>query len=343
MANVFMSGFEWGTKYEVTWWDAWEFCSISTDVVRSGNYSIKFYGAYSSIMQSLPGSKNDYYVQFAWYTDGAFGGLSGDLFAWYGAAGDRRIGVFNISDSGQARLYSITHPDGLNELQTLRATGTQRLQVGKWYVFELHIKADQTYGVLSLRIDGIPDCEFMGATSEFSPGTVDSFIWRSWSCYLDDIVINDTTGSFNNAWPGCLKVVLLRPNDDGNYSDWTPSIDGHNYDCVNEVPYDPTQYIHTTGLDVRDTYGVENLPVEAGEVAVVRGDAWAFKDSGSEANNRKLAFSVQPTSTPYDSPDVDLSLSYRLVNHPFDYNPETSAAWTKEEVDNILAGIKSRA
>jgi hypothetical protein len=160
---------------------------------------------------------------------------------------------------------------------------------------------------------------------------------------LDDIIVNDTTGSFNNAWPGCLKVVLLRPNEVGSSAQWIKSEEGLNYDLVNEVPFDATQYLYTAGLDQLDLYNVENVPEETDTVPIVRGDAWAFKNSGSIANNRTLAFSVQPSSTVYDSSDQDLNLSYQLTKGVFDYNPDTNAVWTKEEVNNILAGIKSRA
>ena len=343
MANVFMTGFEWGTKYEVSWWDAWGMCAIDATNVRSGNYSMKLYGAYAAFSQSLAGGKNEYYVQFAYNTDGAFGSLGGSILNWYGSYGDRRIGYLNFSDTGQARLYTVTHPDGLNENSVLRAVGLKRLRTNAWYVLELHIKADQNFGALALRIDGTPDCDFAGATSEYSPGTIDAMTWAHWSCYIDDIVINDTLGDFNNSWPGSLKVVLLRPNDDGGSSQWTKSIEGHNYDCVNEVPYDTSQYVYTYGLDQLDLYGLQDLPEEAADVMVVRGDAWAFKDSGSEAQNRKLAFSVQAGMTINDSPDQNLALSYDLVKYPFDFSPDTNAIWTKEEVNNIQAGIKSRA
>jgi len=346
MANVFMSGFEWKTMYEFDYWTTGYQPAIQSDVVHSGNYALKIYSSPAGgIGIALHGSQNEYFIQYAFRTDGQFSGLGSDLFYWYGQQGDRRLGKLNISESGQIRVYTSTYdtPYGL-EAFTIRAMGNARLKINFWYVIEMHIKVHNSYGVISVRIDGVPDCEYVGPTLDTDDTyTIDALKWYHWSMYLDDIVVNDTTGSFNNTWPGCLKVVLLRPNDDGNNSDWTPSLEGHNYDCVNEVPYDPTQYVSTQGLDIRDTYGVEDLPSEAGDVLVVRGDAWAFKDSGSAAQNRKLAFSVQPTSTPYDSADQDLFLSYNLTKYVFDYNPETMAVWSKEEVNNLVAGIKSRA
>ena len=340
MANKFITGFEWGTKYEITAWDAWNFAGIDASESRSGDYSMKLYGAYASISISLPGHITEYFIQFAYKTDGSFGSLGGTLFNWNGQLGDKRLGYLNFSDAGQARLYTSTYPDGTNEHSTLRATGLARLKINTWYVMEMRIKIDKDNGHLALKIDGVDDCEFSGPTTPYTGDAVDSIYWAHWQCWLDDIVINDTSGDFNNSWPGCLKVVLLRPNDDGT-SEWMTSMEGHNYDMVNEVPYDPTEYVYTYSIGVRDSYGVQDLPEEAADILIVRGDAWAFKDSGSAAQNRKLVFSVQSGLTINDSPDQNLSLSYQLVKYPFDFNPDTNAMWTKEEVNNILAGIKS--
>lgn len=349
MANVFMTGFEWGTLYEMHYWTIGYVPTVVTDPVRSGNYALKIYSSPAGgVGVNLPGDKNEFYIQFAFYTDGQFGSLGDDLMYWYGLGGDKCIGKLALSEAGQIRLYTCAwsgggYGGGPISTFTLRAQGLARLKTMTWYVIEVHVKADVNFGAISCRVDGVADCDYSGPSTQYTPGTIDSVKWFHWSMLLDDIVINDTSGSFNNSWPGCLKVVLLRPNDDGSSSGWTPSVAGHNYDCVNEVPYDPTQYIHTYGLNVVDSYGVENLPEEAGDVLIVRGDAWAFKDSGSDAQNRKLAFTIQPTSTVYDSADQELNLQYALTKCPFDYNPETNAIFTKEEVNNILAGIKSRS
>jgi hypothetical protein len=345
MANVFMSGFEWKSLHEFDYWTIDYLPTFVTNPVRSGNYALKIYSSPAGWLGvSLKDQKADYFIQFAFYTDGMFGSLGDDLFHWYGYYGDKRIGKLNLSDSGQIRLYtcdSTVWP--YTEIQTLRCVGKARLRVNTWYVIELHIKADLNYGVIACHVDGVADSEYIGPTSPYSPGTIDAIKWSHWSMVLDDIIVNDTTGSFNNAWPGCLKVVLLRPNEVGSSAQWIKSEEGLNYDLVNEVPFDATQYLYTAGLDQLDLYNVENVPEETDTVPIVRGDAWAFKNSGSIANNRTLAFSVQPSSTVYDSSDQDLNLSYQLTKGVFDYNPDTNAVWTKEEVNNILAGIKSRA
>jgi hypothetical protein len=344
MANVYMTGFEWQSNHELDYWSGYPLTFI-TDPVRSGNYALKIYSSPAGwVGVNLKDNKAEYFVQFAFYTDGWWGSLGDDLFHWYGLSGDKRIGKLNLSESGQIRLYtcdSTVWP--YTEIQTLRCSGRVRLRVNTWYVIEVHIKADQNYGALACRVDGVPDCDFTGPTTPYSPGTIDQVKWSHWSMLLDDIIINDTTGSFNNTWPGCLKVVLLRPNEVGSSSQWTKSEEGLNYDLVNEVPYDSSQYLYTSDLDQLDLYGVQDLPEEADTVPIVRGDAWAFKNSGSDANNRSLAFSVQPSSTVYDSDDQDLNLSYQLTRGVFDYNPDTDTVWTKEEVNNIRAGIKSRA
>jgi hypothetical protein len=342
MSNIYMSGFEWGTLHELSWWDGWGFSSIVDSGQRTGNYVCKLFGAYAGVGVALPGNFSEVYIQFAYFCDGVLNSHPGDLFHWYGNYGDNRIGYLDLSETGQIRLYTSTWNSTLQlETKTLRAVGNIKLRVNTWYVIEIRIRADKEYGILSCRVDGNPDCDFAGPTTIFTPGSVDMIKWYHMSCLLDDIVVNNAEGDYNNSWPGCMKVVLLRPNDDGDHTEWTPSKEGHNYDRVNEVPYDPAEYVHATGVGLRDTYGLQDLPENVGDVMIVRGDAWAYKDSGSLAQNRKLAFSVKPTFSIYDTEDQDLFLSTSLVTGVFDVNPDTGVSWTKEEVNLLQAGIKS--
>lgn len=345
-----MTGFEWDSIYELSVWDQWGFCTIQSDDVRSGNYALRMYGSYASfsINPPIPAGVtcNEIYVQFA----AKISHLDADIFHWYTCAGDTRLGHLNIAETGQLRLYMSSYNDTKVESSVLLAQGSARLQISKWYVFELHIKIMEYYGSLELRVDGNPDCTFTGTTCNILDrpddfplvGSLDRLYWAYTDAWMDDIIVNDSTGSFNNTWPGCLKVILLRPKDDGDSTQWTTSTEGHNYDMVNEVPYDPTNYISTTGIGDLDLYEFEELPSEAVDVMVVRGDAWCYKESGSASQNRKLVFSMKPGMTVVTDSDAhDLSLSYLLVRHPFDYNPDTSTTFTKEEVNNLQAGIKS--
>ncbi len=199
-----------------------------------------------------------------------------------------------------------------------------------------------------MRIDGTLDVDsiYHGSTvpSVLAGMTcIDRVVWEgpTDTCY-DDIVINDVHGVKNISWPGCLKVILLRPNDNGDEIQWTGSAEPWHYDLVNEVPPDATYYVSTSENGKRDLYKFQSLPSNAYFPSIVRCDAWAYKNSGHpEYQPARLAFPIKTAAGFTVSEPHNLLTSYDLVTHVWDENPTTGADFTVDEVNNLQAGIQS--
>ncbi len=81
-----------------------------------------------------------------------------------------------------------------------------------------------------------------GAGNEtYQAGWIDASMGNSISCYLDDIAINDNTGSAQNSWPGDSKIVLSLPISDKARGSWVSGSGSGTgttnlWDAINNTP-----------------------------------------------------------------------------------------------------------
>lgn len=353
MSNLVMCGFEWGTIREAS---GWEYSvgedSIKTDKKRSGNYSCKVQ-IYDHVYFSIPApgytGLEEVYIQFAILFDSLLG-MNGYFFGWKGEQGNRRLGYLTVGSNGQVLVYTgcsgtADAYDYPSAQDTLRLASHTRLLTDVWYVFELYIKTSHTAGVITMKIDGNLEGTFSGDTANSDVGTLygtDTLDFYNFNgIYFDDVIVDDAE------WPGCQKVVLLRPNEDGEVIEWSKTNDYDNYEHVNEVPTDTADYVYTTQLNQTDIYKLERLPDEAYEIATVRGDAWSIKNSASASQNASIAFAlkngVTTTSSVFVSDTQDLYLTWTLVSYSWDLvNPDTGYTWTVDDINIIRAGVVSK-
>jgi hypothetical protein len=357
MSNLVLCGWEWGTIREAS---AWRYSvgegSIKTNKKRSGDYSC-FVNIYDHVYFSIPCigylGLEEIYVQFAMLFDSILG-MSGSFFCWKGEQGGLTLGTMTVGVNGQVLLYTgcsgdilaVEHPT--TAPNTLRIASHTRLLSDVWYVVELYIKTHTTAGTITLKIDGNIEGTFSGNTANgnasewghtnYKTDTLDFYNFNG--MYFDDVVVDDAI------WPGCQKIVLLRPEAEGDIIEWSRTNDYDNYEHVNEVPPNTEDYVYTTQLNRTDLYQVEQLPDDAYEIANVRGDAWAVKNSASNAQNASIAFAlkngVTTASSVFVSDTQNLYLSWKLVSYSWDIvNPDTGYTWTVDDINIIQSGVVS--
>lgn len=94
---------------------------------------------------------------------------------------------------------------------------------------------------VELRLDGVTVATASGltlnASIQLSAGWT-AAPGASKVLYLDDIKVNDSTGSFNNTWAGSGKVILMLPVSDNARGAWTDGAGGTTnlFDAVNNIP-----------------------------------------------------------------------------------------------------------
>jgi hypothetical protein len=89
--------------------------------------------------------------------------------------------------------------------------------------------------------------------------------------HVDDIAVNDTTGSMNSSWCGAGEIHLQAPAKN-MFNDQTVQPSGSAIEAINDLPgpIDDANYIHTTGMG-RAGWWMTEMPVAGGVTAMLWG------------------------------------------------------------------------
>lgn len=148
-------------------------------------------------------------------------------------------------------------------------TGSTVLALDRWYRVELDFTDGASgTGAFKLYVDGalIADqvCSVINGFSRIRMGV--SGVATTTDVYMDDVAINDDTGSVQNGLPGPGAVVHMLPNAAGDNNLWATAVGGtaggaNNFTRVNErTPDDGTSYNQTTatGTTTIDDFNLES-------------------------------------------------------------------------------------
>jgi hypothetical protein len=334
MSTVYFNGFEWNSYYEniLSWYGV----NIVSDYPLSGNYCL--YVTSGEYLRFITPEISEFYIQIG-FKPVNYGDGDGNIFKWY--SGSTVVGMISFNPFDQ----KISVHKG-NRTVTF-GTSTSQLLYNQWYYIEVHIKLHATDGIIQLRIDGETQFIFSGSTTPsatsvslfyFVSEYIDSY-HGSTRYYVDDIVINDTSGSNNNSWPNGSKIVLLFPTGKGSSTQWEKTAHLDNYENVDNYPtLDPTDYLLTNVNERLDLYMLNDLPSDAFSVASARIDAWALKNSGSDL---MLNVALRTGGVTFLSGDNELGVSYALVQWLHQMNPGTSINWTVSDINALEGGMRS--
>jgi hypothetical protein len=339
MALVYMSGFEhraWEPE-----WSNWYIAAplFVTTPVRSGTYSVR-YAQTTGVGRSLPGglTLSEFYFQFATYFL-SWPGTDYNYTNWLFKSGNNAVFTVHTAVGYAVSLY-------FGEYVTHIFTGNTLMWPDQWYVVEFHIKIHPTAGVFEIRLNGIPAGSFYGNTQYQSYTSISAFGLPGKSTgqhdsFVDDVVINDTTGSINNSWPGGLKIVRLAPTADGTSQQWTPTPAGlTHYTAIDEVPPSATDYLSTFNFGILDTFTHPSLPedvIPTGHL-IVQSDAWVMKDAAGSSG--AISPSIKVGSTVYQGTPVAASTTYGLASSTWATNP-AGTTWDITSINNLELGFQS--
>lgn len=240
-----------------------------------------------------------------------------------------------------------------NNLGTQQGSASSTLSSGVWYRIEVNGNGAGTgaTATIAARLDG---SQF--ASGSASSGTSVAFntfrLGQRFSTtallYFDDIAINDSTGSFQNSYPGAGSIVHLRPSAAGDNTQWTST--GTNWTAVSEItPDDATSGNRATVLNKVDDYNIDDTPaaINSGDtINVVSVGARFTSDSAADPSKFKLRFKsssggtvalsseITPTSTSYVTNAPSTPFSYPITLYQ---TPDTTTL-TKSNLDTSQIG-----
>ena len=213
----------------------------------------------------------------------------------------------------------------------LAATSVPVLVAGAWNHIEVKYTVGAGTGAIEIRVNGITVLNVgslaFSATSvaqiRFSSG--DNASSQSRTYYYKDLIVWDTTGSFNNDFMGSCSVKELIPDGDVALN-WalTGSVTG--YGAVNEAPPDDdTKYIYAvTPAPAADLMSLTDLPVD---VTSVRGLMIINRSKNTDGGDGKLQMGLVSGASTQLYTDRQITTTYTYWTDISETDPATAAAW----------------
>jgi len=203
------------------------------------------------------------------------------------------------------------------------ADSTAALTANTWYRIELRVLVSDTVGELELRYylgDSTTPVQTLGplTSKDTNPGAgLNLFQFGknqsvSGTISMDDIAINDDSGSFQNSWAGPGKIALMKPDGDTSVF-WTKAGStpaATNFGGVSEVPGAPDDgvtYNEDSGTTNVDELSLSDLPAEVtSNATIILADYYTKTQAG--ANSQVLRLRMwDDTGTPTDGPTIALT------------------------------------
>jgi hypothetical protein len=268
--------------------------AITTITVRSGTAALNVSGSSTSTMggahQFLAAATAGHYYMRAYVNFATAPARETGVMAFQGSVGAADRVTLTV-DTARALRLRIGAVAG-----TLVGSATAAVAANTWHCLEIHADMTQAAGacVIEARLNGA-----VFATTSTATGTAiavaafgrtgnGGFSEATGVWYMDDIAINDISGTAQNSWPGEGKIVHLRPAAAGSSNTWEKIAgtagDTSNFNQVSEVPPDDaTTYLKriTTTIKV-DDYTVSD-PVAAGISGNVNVVQIGVRGSGSSS------------------------------------------------------------
>lgn len=158
------------------------------------------------------------------------------------------------------------------------------------------------------------------------------------SIKYSDFYINDTTGGEYNTRMGDLRVGPRMPIGPGSSAQWAPTGAAANWDCVEEAPPDPAQYVGSATPGDLDLYEFEPITF-TGTVKSCMVTTFATKADGGQCDIKHACKSGAVTAKGAAIPVTETAGCQTTV---FEVDPNTAAAWTVAGLDAAEFGAEKQ-
>lgn len=346
MARLFTSGFELNSTTAGV-----EFTSVSgtaptiqSSVVRSGGYAMEAGAAGIREVDhqfSATDVNGPYYARIYLYIDTAF-------------TTDRPIiGFFFTNDAAIAYIRLNTdntlslHPNSGTQI----GSSSSALNTGQWYQIELYYKngAGTDDGEFEGKIDGVSFASTTGHPDDFGVAKLkigNLFGGSGGTIYIDDIALNDDTGSFQNSYPGEGSIIHLKPNATGDNGDWSGD-----YQDIDEVTPDDgtTKLSSLTGSDIEDV-NLEASGLTSEEISVVQvgvraagggasgNSSFVVRVKDDTGGTVEESSAITPSGTSYFTNATSVPRKAPLTL--YDLPGASTTEWTPSELDTAQIGVR---
>ncbi|MFJ6566225.1 hypothetical protein ACIQNU_02305 [Streptomyces sp. NPDC091292] len=333
--------------------------SISTTMVRGGGASLR----------SNPTAATAY-VEQQLDPNGVNGRSYHRLYLRIATLPSATCTVYAVGQSGYFPVaVQLTTTGTLRLRDTLNAvdvgTASAALATGTWYRIELDVAESGATGTTRAVIGYLDGANFSGTaliagSTGYSRVRAGVQTTATADIYIDDIAVNNPSGTVQNGLPGPGRVVHLRPAGAGDANGWATAVGGtagaaNNWTRVSETPPDDaTSYNQstTTGTTTVDEFAVSS-PTTAGigaddTISVVHVGGRIGSDATTAAS---IVYRLKSQSggTVAESPSVSVAIAgWRTHKAAMPYvpqltsytDPQTGTAWTRARLAGAQIGYR---
>ena len=214
----------------------------------------------------------------------------------------------------------------------------EALTIGQTYLIEVYFSLADSGGRSVVKVDHIPWIDYTGDTKPGADTTIDNVFWGASTAaaningYYDNLIIADD-------WVGDKRILGRVVTSAGSSAQWTPST-GANWECVDEIPSDATNYNSVNIVDYLDLFTLEDLPATGiGDIHAVQVNAMAVSEGMATPQNLKLA--LKASTTIALSSDHLVPTAGTILPGIWEVNPHTSNVFSIAEVNALEVGYKA--
>jgi len=293
-----------------------------------------------------PGNQNgDFVLQFASLSQMTLGtglrmpiGLfsTGNRVLEFRTAADAVQFVVGATATGAIKVAR-TAADLISAPMATSATGV--IASNSWFYCEVELVVSDTVGVCRVWINGAKVIDISNVDTKGQASTTVERIRFTQSgsgeggITIDDIYLTDTPARLGES-----RIYVIEPTSDAA-AGWTRSTGATNFGCVDEAPFNTTDYVASAVPGTIDSYGFADLPYTPALIHAVQTTLFAAKD---DAATRTIRANLTSGATVANGTDFGLSATYLQKTDLYPLNPAGSVAWTAAAVAALLAGPEVR-
>ena len=229
-------------------------------------------------------------------------------------------------------------------------TATKNLQTNRWAILEVQAKIDSAAGTCVVKLNNTTILSFTGDTSagtdairtlEFGARGATTGEGLD-GIYYDDIAVNDTTGNYENTWPGLGGVFLLKPTAEGATTTWDTSTGTAHYELVDDVPANTTDWIQALDTGEIDLFELEDAPTYVNQINLVE---VMYQAAVAESGYNIMTDVLRDGTVNYTdgtSTVVSIAPGYDLYKGTAYYRrpADGTTAWGTADVNALQAGVQ---
>lgn len=154
---------------------------------------------------------------------------------------------------------------------------------------------------------------------------------------LDDFYLLNASGTLNNTFLGDIRVDVLVPTASGTYTQLTPFGVSNNYQNVDEIPANTSDYNYSDVVGTQDTYNYADLPASTLSIAAVQQQIYAAKTATGPRNVDPLVLS---SGILVVGADFALSQSFTYTTQVYERDIGSGGQWTVSGFNAAEFGVR---